>query len=131
MAYNKVIKAMLSDQEIVVFGDGEQTRDFTYINDIVEANILAMRSDAGGEIFNVGGGSRVTVREIIKIMEQLLGKKAKVRHIENQKGDVRHTAADITKAKTLLKYEPKFDLQMGIANEINWLRTFQTEILDT
>ncbi|MBE0433893.1 NAD-dependent epimerase/dehydratase family protein [candidate division WOR-3 bacterium] len=123
MAFNKFIKAMLQNQEIVVFGDGDQTRDFTYINDIVEANILAMRSDASGEIFNIGGGSRVTVGEIIRIMEQILVKKAKVGHIETQKGDVRHTAADITKARSLLKYEPKFDLQMGIANEINWLRT--------
>ncbi|MBE0434062.1 NAD-dependent epimerase/dehydratase family protein [candidate division WOR-3 bacterium] len=131
MAFHKFIKAMLRDQEVVVFGDGNQTRDFTYINDIVEANVLAMNSEAAGEIFNIGGGSRVTVREIITIMEHILVKKANVRHIENQRGDVRHTAADITKARSRLKYEPKFDLQMGIANEINWLRTFQTEILDT
>ena len=123
MAFHKFIKAILNNDEIPVFGDGEQTRDFTYIDDIVDGNISAMNTPVVGEVFNIGGGSRITVNDTIEIIERVCEKKAKKKYIEKQKGDVIHTAADISKAKRLLDYVPKFDVEKGIANEVTWLRT--------
>lgn len=122
MAFHKFIKAILNDKEIMVFGDGEQTRDFTYIDDIIESNISAMNTQANGEVINVGGGSRVSVNETIRIIEKVVDKKVITKNIERQKGDVIHTGADISKARRLLSYKPKFDLEKGIANEAAWLR---------
>ena len=69
MAFHKFIKAMLQGDEITIYGDGEQTRDFTFVSDVVEANLLAMNTDAIGEVFNIGGGSRITVNGIVKMLE--------------------------------------------------------------
>jgi nucleoside-diphosphate-sugar epimerase len=121
MAFNKFISAIFRDEEILIYGDGEQTRDFTYVDDIIDANLSAMHAEVLGEVINVGGGSRITVNETIGIIEKITGKKAKTRYIEEQKGDVRHTAADITRAKKLLGYAPAYDLEKGIANEVAWL----------
>jgi nucleoside-diphosphate-sugar epimerase len=122
MAFHKFITSVYNDEDITIFGDGEQTRDFTYIDDIIEANISAMRSPVVGEVFNIGGGSRITVNDTIGIIERICGKKAKKKYIEKQKGDVIHTAADISKARTVLGYDPKFNVEKGIANEAAWLR---------
>jgi len=123
MAFHKFIKAILNNEEILVFGDGKQTRDFTYIDDIIDANISAMHTQVVGEVFNIGGGSRIIVNDTISIIERVCEKRAKKKYVEKQKGDVIHTAADISKAKELLGYEPKFDVEKGIANEVAWLRT--------
>lgn len=122
MAFHKFIRAILNDDEIAVFGDGEQTRDFTYIDDIIDANISAMDTEKTGEVFNIGGGSRITVNNTIAIIERVCEKKAKKKYIEKQKGDVIHTAADISKAKKFLDYAPKYDVEKGIANEATWLQ---------
>lgn len=121
MAFHRFIKAMLKGKEIIVYGDGKQTRDFTYIDDAVEANLLAMRSEAIGEVFNIGGGSRITINEAIRLLEGIMGKRARVRYVERQKGDVRHTAADITKARKMLGYEPKVRIEEGLRREVEWL----------
>jgi nucleoside-diphosphate-sugar epimerase len=122
MAFHKFIKAILHDEEIPVFGDGNQTRDFTYIDDIIDANISAMNMEATGEVFNIGGGSRITVNDTIAIIERVCERKAKKKYIEKQKGDVIHTAADISKAKKFLGYVPKYDIEKGIANQVDWMR---------
>ncbi|KPL13573.1 UDP-glucose 4-epimerase [candidate division WOR_3 bacterium SM1_77] len=122
MAFHKFIKAILHDEEIPVFGDGNQTRDFTYIDDIIDANISAMNMEATGEVFNIGGGSRITVNDTIAIIERVCERKAKKKYIEKQKGDVIHTAADISKAKKFLGYAPKYDIEKGIANQVDWMR---------
>jgi nucleoside-diphosphate-sugar epimerase len=122
MAFNKFIRAILSNEEIPVFGDGKQTRDFTYVDDIIDANISVMEAPVVGEVFNIGGGSRITVNDTVAIIERVCGKKAKVKYIEKQKGDVIHTAADISKAQKFLDYTPKYDVEKGIANQFNWMR---------
>jgi UDP-glucose 4-epimerase len=76
MAIHKFVKAILNGDEITVFGDGTQTRDFTYVDDAVEANILAAENDSVGEVFNIGGGSRISVNRLIKMMEDITEKKA-------------------------------------------------------
>ena len=123
MAFNKFIRAALSGGEILIHGDGEQTRDFTYITDICNANLLAARTDAAvGRIFNVGGGSRVTVNHVLDVLSGLCGERVKVRHIEDQKGDVRHTLSDTTAAHETLGYYTQVPVEEGLAREFAWLK---------
>ena len=124
MAFHKFIKAILNGEEIVVYGDGNQSRDFTFVDDVVEANILAMDADAVGEVFNIGGGSRVTVNQTIEMLKKTIGNSVEVKYIRAQKGDVKHTAADITNAKEVLGYNPKVKLDEGLFQEVNWLNHF-------
>ena len=121
MAFHRFIRAIEQGQEIEVYGDGEQTRDFTFVEDAVRGTIAAAFADCAREVFNLGGGSRVTVNEIIATIESILGERAKVRHLPEQKGDVRHTSADTSKAKTILAYAPQVGLREGISREAAWL----------
>ncbi len=123
MAFNKFIKAIILDQQIEVYGDGEQTRDFTYIYDAVTANIAAAEQAPGGSIMNIGGGSRTSVNENIRVLEDILGKKARVTYQEAQPGDARHTAADTSLAQRLIGYKPTVKLREGLEQEALWLQT--------
>ena len=114
MAIHKFVKAILNGDEITVFGDGTQTRDFTYVDDAVEATILAAENDLVGEVFNVGGGSRISVNELIKEIEKIVGNKAKIKYIEKQKGDVKDTLADVSKVEAILKWIPKININKGL-----------------
>ena len=122
MAFHKFIKAILEDLKILIFGDGKQTRDFTYISDAVDANILAMENKVAGEVFNIGGGSRVTINEVIRLLERILMKKANVRYVQEQKGDVLHTLADTTKSREILTFKPRVSIEEGLAAEVAWLQ---------
>ena len=122
MGFHKFIRAALRGEELVVFGDGEQTRDFTYISDAVAANILAAESEkAVGRVFNIGGGSRISVNAVLDILRQLVGE-IKVRHVEDRKGDMRHTMSDTTAAREVLGYSPKVGIREGLAHEVEWMR---------
>lgn len=121
MAIHLFVKAIQNDEEITIFGDGTQTRDFTYIDDVVEANLLSALSDIQGEVFNVGGGTRISVNELIKTIEKVTGKKAIIRYIEKQKGDVADTLAETDKIEKL-GWEPKVEIQEGIGNFVEWYR---------
>lgn len=114
MAIYKFVKAILKGDEIIVFGDGTQTRDFTYVNDVVEANLLAVNNALTGGIFNIGGGSRISVNELIKLIEKITGKEAKVEYMKKQKGDVKDTWADISKVRKKLGWIPKIDILNGL-----------------
>jgi nucleoside-diphosphate-sugar epimerase len=114
MAIHKFVKAVFKGNEIPVFGDGTQTRDFTYVDDAVEANILGAKSNLAGEVFNVGGGSRISVNELIEEIERIIGKKAKIKYMEKQKGDVRDTWADVSKAKAKMNWNPRVDINKGL-----------------
>lgn len=118
----KFVSRILKNKEIEIYGDGKQTRDFTYVKDVVNATILAGESKVKGEIFNIGTGKSVSVLKLVKIIEKVTGKKAKIKFIEKQKGDVMHTQADITKAKKMLRYEPKYDIKKGINEYVDWVR---------
>jgi len=123
MAFHKFIKAIFNEDQIKIYGDGRQTRDFTYVLDIVNANMLAAKSDYRGEAFNIGGGTRITLMGAIKILEKIIGKKAILDYIEPQKGDVRDTYADITKAKNLLGYNPRVSIEEGLRQEVDWIKS--------
>jgi UDP-glucose 4-epimerase len=126
MAIHKFVKAILNDEEITVFGDGTQTRDFTFVDDTVEANILAAENNIIGEGFNIGGGSRISVNALIDEIEKIVGKEAKVKYIEKQKGDVRDTLADTSIAMDLLGWNPKVNIVEGLRKYIKW---YSKEIL--
>lgn len=121
MAFNKFIRALLADQEIVIYGDGAQTRDFTFVSDAVAANLACMEAPVAGEVFNIGGGSRISVNRVLEILGEVSGREVKVRHIETQKGDVRHTYADTTRAREALGFQPKVSTEEGLRQEYEWL----------
>jgi len=119
-AFAKFISGTLRGKEIGIYGGGNQTRDFTYISDIVEANILSMKEGSGA--YNIGCGSRVTVNGAVKIIGEVTGIVPRVKHVEKQKGDVMHTLADISKAQRELGYAPKVGLREGIERQVEWCR---------
>ncbi len=121
MAFHKFIKGILRDEEIYIYGSGEQTRDFTYISDIVKANLLALNAPSG-EIFNIGGGNRITLTDVLSLIETLIGKKAGVKKTNTRKGDVHDTWADIKKANSFMGYSPKISLKEGLKKQISWIK---------
>lgn len=115
----KFTTKLLAKEAITVYGDGEQSRDFTYIDNVVDANLLALRApNAPGEVCNIGCGQRVTLNELIRILEELLGVKAQVIYAAAKPGDVRHSLADITKAARVLGYVPKTEIEEGLRKTI-------------
>jgi UDP-glucose 4-epimerase len=113
---------MLNDEPIPVFGSGEQTRDFTFIADAVEANVRAMEKGADGGVYNIGGGSRITLNHAIGLLETIVGRKARRNTSGSEKGDVKHTWADTTRARTDLGFEPQHSVDEGLAQEVEWLK---------
>jgi UDP-glucose 4-epimerase len=122
MAIAKFTSRILNGERIQVFGNGEQTRDFTFISDAVEATILSAEKNVKGEIINIGSGKRISVNRIIKLLEKEIGKKASAEYIEMQKGDMKHTLADISKAKKLLGWKPKINIEDGIKMYVEWYK---------
>jgi nucleoside-diphosphate-sugar epimerase len=122
MAFHKFFKALAEDREITVFGDGSQTRDFTFVDDIVQANLSALASGKPGETYNIGGGHREKLADILPIMEEISRTKARIRWMETQKGDVPDTWADIRKARKDLGYAPKTPLEEGLRREWLWIQ---------
>lgn len=122
MAFQRFIQAILSGEEVVIYGDGEQTRDFTYVSDGVEANMLALKPEAEGRTFNIGGGARITINDVVSLLQHLIGQEIRRRHILSQEGDVRHTFADVTLAGRVLGYRPRVTLQEGLVRQIDWVR---------
>ena len=119
-AIYKFVKAILNDGVVTVFGDGTQTRDFTFVSDVVGANMAAANSKVEGEIFNVGGGSGISVNELIKKIEETIGEEAKTKHIEKQKGDVKDTWADTSKTSAELNWKPEVEIEEGLRRFVEW-----------
>jgi nucleoside-diphosphate-sugar epimerase len=122
MAFHRFIRSVLLGEEITLYGDGSQSRDFTFVSDIVDANIAAAERDVAGRVFNVGGGSRTTVNEVITTIGGLLGREPRVKRLDVQKGDVRHTSADTSAARDELGFRPRVDVREGLRREVEWLR---------
>ena len=119
MAFHKFLRAIYAGEPIPIYGDGEQTRDFTYVSDIVDANLLAMRGGKPGDYYNIGGGSRVTVNQCIEALARL--REPRIERLPSQPGDVRHTWADISAARERLGYGPR--RPQGRAPKNSWYRT--------
>jgi nucleoside-diphosphate-sugar epimerase len=115
MAFHRFVRAILEGKEVTVYGSGEQTRDFTYIDDIVETNLAAAKaSGVEGGVYNIGGGSRISVNGVLEILGRISGKEVKVKHEGVQAGDPPHTYADTARARQDLDYKPQVSLQEGL-----------------
>jgi nucleoside-diphosphate-sugar epimerase len=124
MGFHRFFKAILSHEPLPVYGDGGQTRDFTFIDDVIEANVLAAEKGEPGESYNISGGSRVTVLEVIREMEAIVGREARIEYQPKQKGDPTHTGGDSSKARSRLGYEPMVSLSDGLARMAAWMRRY-------
>lgn len=117
------VTAILKDEPPTIYGDGEQSRDFTYIDNVVDANLLAARAEqTQGEVINIACGQAVTVNEIIDKINELLGKNIKPIYADSRPGDVKHSLADITAAKELINFEPVVNFRDGLKMAIDWYR---------
>jgi UDP-glucose 4-epimerase len=114
------IKRTFEGSPLTIFGDGEQTRDFTFVKDIVAANILAAQSDACG-LYNISLGESITINRLAELIMELVGNRVESIKQEPRRGDIRHSLADIARAKTF-GYTPKYDLRTGLAETIKWFR---------
>ncbi len=126
LAINKFTRLMLEDKEIPMFGDGTTSRDYTYIDDIVDGIMKSIKyvetNDNVYEILNLGNSTPVTLKEMINTISKVLGKNPKINQLPMQLGDVQRTYADISKAQKLIGYEPKISFEEGIQNFITWYR---------
>ena len=117
------VTAILKDERPTIFGDGQQSRDFTYIDNVVEANLLAARAKkTAGEVVNIACGQAVTVNAIIDMINEILGKNIEPVYAPARAGDVKHSLADITAAKKLLGFKPKVSFREGLQEAIYWYR---------
>jgi nucleoside-diphosphate-sugar epimerase len=122
---SRFISVLLSGERPVIYGDGEQSRDFTYIDNVVAANLSAASSEkASGKVINVANGERITLNELLAELKDLTGKHdVTAEYFEPRVGDVRHSLADITLAKEFLGYESKVDLREGLERTIDWWKS--------
>lgn len=117
------VTAILKDQPPTIYGDGEQSRDFTYIDNVVHANLLAARAArTAGQVVNVACGEAVTVNAIIAMINRLLGKNVKPNYVPARVGDVKHSLADIAAARKLIGFEPVVPFRQGLEKSIDWYR---------
>jgi nucleoside-diphosphate-sugar epimerase len=122
MAFSRFMQAMTVGEDIEVFGDGEQTREFTYVSDAVDGTIKASTADVVGQIFNLGGGSRVTVNKVLATLEEISGLSVRRQNLPAARGDPRHTGASINLARERLGWEPRVSLREGLAQQWEWFR---------
>jgi nucleoside-diphosphate-sugar epimerase len=119
------LNRLMKNTELVIYGDGEQTRDFVYVQDVVEANMLALNSkNAVGEFLNIGSGDKTSVNQVAQVVKDSLNKKdIKNVYVDPRRGEFKDVHADINKAKRLLNYAPRFSLKLGIADLVEWYKT--------
>ena len=120
----RFVRALLQGERAVIYGDGFQTRDFTFIDDCIRANLLAC--DAGeevdGEAFNVSYGQQVTIQTVYDVISELLGVDAEPEYADPRPGDVLHSLADTSKARKMLGYQPQYDIRAGLTKVIDWYK---------
>jgi nucleoside-diphosphate-sugar epimerase len=119
MAFYRAIEAALSEREFILFGDGKQTRDFTFVADIVRGTIAAGLDGVEGQPYNLGGGQRTSMLEALDVIRRNVGR-LEVRHDAGQRGDARNTAADVSRAVADLGYAPEWDIERGLHAQVVW-----------
>jgi UDP-glucose 4-epimerase len=122
----KFITMMLRDEVPTVYGDGKQSRDFTYIDNAVTANLLACHAPASavaGKTFNIATGRRIDLNQVVATLQKLTGYRGKVNYAPERSGDIKHSLADLTRAHDAFGYLPKVDFETGLAQTIAWYRT--------
>ena len=119
----KFCTAFLEKAEPVVFGDGEQTRDFTYIDNVVQANLLACEAPAAsGKVINIGTGARISLNETLQVLREISGNDLQAKYDSPRDGDIRDSQADVTLSRELLKYEPTVDFAAGMRRTFEWYK---------
>jgi len=121
MAFNRFLRAMTTDRPITLYGDGEQTRDFTFVRDAVSATIAAANRGDPGRVYNIGGGARVSINRVLELMAVCTGKQPRIDRSPVQKGDMRDTYADTSAARASLGFSPAVSLEAGIKEEYQWI----------
>jgi UDP-glucose 4-epimerase len=122
----KFITQMLRGEQPTIHGDGAQSRDFTYVDNVVHANLLACKAPAGevaGQVFNVATGTRIDLNEMFRVLKKLTGYPGEVKYDAERAGDVKHSLADLTRATKHLGYKPLVDFEHGLRSTIDWYRT--------
>ncbi len=122
MAFTRLIYAAISGKKFPLFGDGSQERDFTYVLDVVEGMRLAAQNDKATGIFNIGGGHVVSMNQVIRMVEEIVGSKIQIDAKHSELGDVRRTSADISKSKKVLDFTPKHDIEAGLRQEAEFVK---------
>jgi nucleoside-diphosphate-sugar epimerase len=122
MGFYRFMEALVENHEIEIFGDGEQTREFTYVSDAVDGTVKAASADVVGQIINLGGGSRVTVNRVLDTLEDISRLKARRQHLPAAPGDPRHTGASINLARERLGWEPRISLRQGLTKQWQWFQ---------
>ena len=121
MFFHIFMRALHRGEEVPLFDDGEQTRDFTFCSDIVDGILKAAFYPGAGEVFNLGGGSETSLLQAIALVEKISGRKANLKRCDRQSGDVRHTRARLEEARSKLGYSPQIGLEEGLAREWEWI----------
>jgi len=123
MAFARLVAALVEEREFTVFGTGEQSRQFTYVDDVVDATVAAFERAHSGRVYNVGGGVEATLAEAIATLERLGGRALELRHAPPMAGDVRRTGADVGRLRADTGWEPRTSLEDGLAAHLAWART--------
>ncbi len=129
MAIGRILAAAMTGEQYTIFGDGTQRREFTYVGDVVDATMAAARVEVPAAVINVGGGSSVSMIEVIGMAREVTGNPVPLTAVPAQAGDVPATAADLTLARLLLGYQPRTDLRIGMTRHAEWLRGLSPELL--
>lgn len=124
MAFSRFLSSAITGDAIEIFGDGTQTRDFTFISDAVQANMLAMNYRGGQSVFNIGGGCRSSILKVLDIIREISGSELQVDFIEKARGDVTDTWADTSRAEKELGFNPGVGLEEGLRREFEWYRDY-------
>jgi nucleoside-diphosphate-sugar epimerase len=122
MAFNRFLQAAITSQPITLYGDGEQTRDFTFVADAAAATADAGTRGVPGRVYNIGGGSRVSVNQVLEIVQRLAGHRLDIRRESKQKGDMRDTYADTSRARADIGFSPSVSIEEGLAAEYDWMK---------
>lgn len=123
MFFHIFMRGLLRREEIPLYDDGEQTRDFTYWSDIIDGVLGAANYPGSGEVFNLGGGSETSLLNAIALAERIAGRKARLKRYDRQMGDVRHTSASLEAARSKIAYAPSVNLEEGLARQWQWIQT--------
>jgi nucleoside-diphosphate-sugar epimerase len=131
MAFRRFLEAAMDGRAITLYGDGEQTRDFTFVGDAVSAAVAAASHGSAGRVYNVGGGSRVSVNRVLALIEQLTEKPLQIERLPTQRGDMRDTYADTSRARRELRFSPETTLEKGLYAEYQWLSTISRPLVQS
>ena len=127
-----IFRSIMTDTPITIFGDGHQTRDFTYVDNVVDANLLGSSRDASrvsGHVVNIGAGNRASLLELVALAEEVTGKRVTVRHLPERAGDVRDSQASLDRAASVLGYRPQVGVRDGMARLWAWYSENPTAVL--